>query len=163
MRAYNDGQTVERSFALAIERAAKLRPMAEPLIFHAALLDPKPIPLFLREELWGRILLPLVGEGGLAKRGRMRVRPAGLELPENPHPTRLCRATLSRSTGEGRDAAAWLELPADPSVTLRMTPSPVPREKEGAPIGSAPKRRAKKPSPHSPFPAKAGARWVRGC
>ncbi len=43
---------------------------------------------------WGRetgprILLPLVGEGGLAKRGRMRDVATWLELPGNPHPTRL--------------------------------------------------------------------------
>jgi tetratricopeptide (TPR) repeat protein len=62
-KAHNDGQTVERSFALAIEQAAKLHPMVEPLIFHAALLAPEPIPLYLLEELWGRILLPPAGEG----------------------------------------------------------------------------------------------------
>ena len=62
-RAHNDGQTVERAFALAIEEAAKLHPMAEPLIVHAALLAPEPIPLFLLEELWARMLLPPAGEG----------------------------------------------------------------------------------------------------
>ncbi len=61
-KAHNDGQTVERSFALAIEQAAKLHPMAEPLIVHAALLAPEPIPLFVLEELLARVLLPLAGE-----------------------------------------------------------------------------------------------------
>ena len=54
-RAHNDGQTVERSFALAIEQASRLHQKAEPLIFHAALLAPEPIPLFLLDELWGRL------------------------------------------------------------------------------------------------------------
>ena len=36
----------------------------------------------------GRSLLPLVGEGGPAKRGRMRVLSAWLELPGAPHPSR---------------------------------------------------------------------------
>jgi tetratricopeptide (TPR) repeat protein len=44
---YHDGLTVAKTFALAIEKAAKLHPAAEPLITHAALLAPEPIPLFL--------------------------------------------------------------------------------------------------------------------
>jgi tetratricopeptide (TPR) repeat protein len=44
---HNDGMTVAKSFALAIEEAAKLNLAAEPLIIHAALLAPEPIPLFL--------------------------------------------------------------------------------------------------------------------
>jgi hypothetical protein len=40
---YHDGLTVARTFALAIEEAAKLNPAAEPLIVHAALLAPEPI------------------------------------------------------------------------------------------------------------------------
>jgi hypothetical protein len=47
---HNDGMTVAKSFALAIEEAAKLHPAAEPLIVHAALLAPEPIPLFLFAE-----------------------------------------------------------------------------------------------------------------
>src|SRR5262245_16505145 len=42
---YHDGRTVAKTFALAIEEAAKLHPAAEPLIVHAALLAPEPIPL----------------------------------------------------------------------------------------------------------------------
>jgi hypothetical protein len=44
---YHDGLTVAKTFALAIEEAAKLHPAAEPLIVHAALLAPEPIPLLL--------------------------------------------------------------------------------------------------------------------
>jgi tetratricopeptide (TPR) repeat protein len=44
---YHDRRTVAKTFALAIEEAAKLHPAAEALITHAALLAPEPIPLFL--------------------------------------------------------------------------------------------------------------------
>ena len=47
---YHGGLTVAKSFALAIEEAAKLHPAAEPLIAYAALLAPEPIPLFLFSE-----------------------------------------------------------------------------------------------------------------
>ena len=47
---YRDGLTVAKTFALAIEEAAKLHPAAEPLIVRAALLVPEPIPLFLFSE-----------------------------------------------------------------------------------------------------------------
>jgi hypothetical protein len=47
---YHDGLTVTKTFALALEEAAKLHPGAEPLIVHAALLAPEPIPLFLFAE-----------------------------------------------------------------------------------------------------------------
>jgi hypothetical protein len=47
---YNDGLTVAKSFGLAIEEAAQLHSAAEPLIVHAALLAPEPIPLFLFSE-----------------------------------------------------------------------------------------------------------------
>jgi hypothetical protein len=47
---YHDKLTVAKTFALAIEEAAKLHPAAEPLIVHAALLAPEPIPLFLFAE-----------------------------------------------------------------------------------------------------------------
>ena len=39
-----------KTFALAIDAASKLHPAAEPLIVHAALLAPEPIPLFLFAE-----------------------------------------------------------------------------------------------------------------
>jgi tetratricopeptide (TPR) repeat protein len=64
---YYDGRTVAKTFALAIEEAAKLRPAAEPLIVHAALLAPEPIPLFLfseaREKLGEPLATALGGDG----------------------------------------------------------------------------------------------------
>jgi tetratricopeptide (TPR) repeat protein len=56
---HNDGMTVAKSFALAIEEAAKLNPAAEPLIVHAALLAPEPIPLFLFAEARDKFGAPL--------------------------------------------------------------------------------------------------------
>jgi tetratricopeptide (TPR) repeat protein len=47
---YHDGLTVAKTFGLAIDEAAKLHAGAEPLIVHAALLAPEPIPLFLFAE-----------------------------------------------------------------------------------------------------------------
>ena len=47
---YHDHLTVAKTFALAIDEAAKLHPAAEPLIGHAALLAPEPIPVFLFSE-----------------------------------------------------------------------------------------------------------------
>jgi tetratricopeptide (TPR) repeat protein len=46
-RQYHNGLTVSKTFALAIEEAAKLNPAAEPLIVYAALLAPEAIPLYL--------------------------------------------------------------------------------------------------------------------
>src|SRR5438093_7554530 len=43
---YHDGLTVAKTFALAIDKAAKLHLAAEQLIIHAALLEPQPIPLY---------------------------------------------------------------------------------------------------------------------
>jgi hypothetical protein len=60
--------TVARSFALAIEEAAKLNPAAEPLIVHAALLAPEPIPLFLfaeAREKFGPTLARALADDGL--------------------------------------------------------------------------------------------------
>jgi hypothetical protein len=56
---YHDGLTVAKTFALAIEEAAKLHPAAEPLIVHAALLAPEPIPLFLFSEAREKFGAPL--------------------------------------------------------------------------------------------------------
>lgn len=54
---YYKGRTVAKTFALAIEEAAKLHPAAEPLIVCASPLAPEPIPLSFfveaREELGG--------------------------------------------------------------------------------------------------------------
>lgn len=64
---YHDGLTVAKTFALAIDEAAKLCPAAEPLIVHAALLAPEPIPLFLfaeaREEFGEPLASALAGDG----------------------------------------------------------------------------------------------------
>jgi len=43
---YHDKLTVAKTFALAIDEAAKLHPGAESLLAHAAALAPEPIPLF---------------------------------------------------------------------------------------------------------------------
>jgi hypothetical protein len=64
---YHDGLTVAKTFALAIEEVAKLHPAAEPLIVHAALLAPEPIPLFLfseaREKFGEPLATGLAGDG----------------------------------------------------------------------------------------------------
>ena len=56
-----------KTFALAIEEAAKLHPAAEPLIVHAALLAPEPIPLYLfaeaREQFGEPLASALAGDG----------------------------------------------------------------------------------------------------
>jgi tetratricopeptide (TPR) repeat protein len=61
------GLTVARTFTLAIDQVAKFHPAAEPLIVHAALLAPDPIPLFLfaeaREQLGEPLASALAGEG----------------------------------------------------------------------------------------------------
>jgi tetratricopeptide (TPR) repeat protein len=65
---YHDRLTVAKTFALAIEQAAKSHPAAEPLIAHAAFLAPEPIPLFIfgeaREKL-GEPLASLLANDGL--------------------------------------------------------------------------------------------------
>jgi tetratricopeptide (TPR) repeat protein len=64
---YHDRLTVAKTFALAIEEAAKLHPAVEPLIVHAALLAPEPIPLFLfidgREKFGDPLAVALADEG----------------------------------------------------------------------------------------------------
>jgi TIR domain len=65
---YHDGLTVAKTFALAIEEAAKLHPAAEPLIVYAALLAPAPIPLFLfaeAREKFGEPLASALEDDGL--------------------------------------------------------------------------------------------------
>jgi tetratricopeptide (TPR) repeat protein len=65
---YHDRLTVAKTFALAIDEAAKLHPAAEPLIILAALLAPEPIPLFLFSEGFEKLGEPfaaLVADGGL--------------------------------------------------------------------------------------------------
>ena len=64
---YHDGLTVSKTFALAIEEAAKVHPAAEHLVVCAALLAPEPIPLFLfaeaREKLGETLATALAGDG----------------------------------------------------------------------------------------------------
>jgi hypothetical protein len=64
---YHNKLTAAKSFALAIDEAAKLHPAAEPLIVHAALLAPEPIPLFLfsegREKFGEPLASELAGDG----------------------------------------------------------------------------------------------------
>jgi tetratricopeptide (TPR) repeat protein len=65
---YHDGLTVAKTFALAIEEAAKLHPAAEPLITYGALLAPEPIPLFLfveAREKFGEPLATTLSDDGL--------------------------------------------------------------------------------------------------
>jgi tetratricopeptide (TPR) repeat protein len=65
---YHDGLTVAKTFALAIEKVAKLHPAAEPLIVHAALLAAEPIPLFLfteAREKFGEPLASALADDGL--------------------------------------------------------------------------------------------------
>jgi tetratricopeptide (TPR) repeat protein len=60
--------TVVKTFALAIGEAAKLHAGAEPLIVHAALLAPEPIPLFLfaeGREQFGEPLKSALADNGL--------------------------------------------------------------------------------------------------
>jgi tetratricopeptide (TPR) repeat protein len=63
---YHDHMTVAKTFALAINEAAKLHLGAESLIVHAALLAPEPIPLFLFSEAAEKFSKPLASviEGG---------------------------------------------------------------------------------------------------
>jgi tetratricopeptide (TPR) repeat protein len=64
---YHGGLTAAKTFALAIDEAAKLHPAAEPLIVHAALLAPEPIPLFFfaeaREKLGEPLASALANDG----------------------------------------------------------------------------------------------------
>jgi len=64
---YHNGLTVSKTFALAIDEAAKRHPAAELLIVYAALLAPEPIPLYLfsegRDEFDPPFASALVGDG----------------------------------------------------------------------------------------------------
>ena len=65
---YHGGLTVAKSFALAINEAAKLHPAADPLISYAARLAPEPIPLFLfseGREAFGEPLASQLADDGL--------------------------------------------------------------------------------------------------
>jgi hypothetical protein len=64
---YHDRLTVAKTFALAIEEAAKLHPAAKPSIEYTVLLSPEPIPLFLfsetREKFGEPLTSNLAGDG----------------------------------------------------------------------------------------------------
>jgi tetratricopeptide (TPR) repeat protein len=65
---YHGGLTVAKTFALAIEEAAKRHPAAETLICYAALLVSEPIPLYLFSEGWQTFSEPFasqIKDGGL--------------------------------------------------------------------------------------------------
>jgi tetratricopeptide (TPR) repeat protein/transcriptional regulator with XRE-family HTH domain len=65
---YHDRLTVAKTFALAIEAAAKLHPAAEPLIVLCSLLASEPIPLFLFAEdrgHFGELLASALAGDGL--------------------------------------------------------------------------------------------------
>jgi TIR domain len=65
---YHNGLTVAKTFALAIDEAAKLHTAAEPLIVYAALLAPEPIPLYLfseGREKFGEPLVSALTDDGL--------------------------------------------------------------------------------------------------
>jgi hypothetical protein len=75
---YHNGLTVSKTFAIAIDEAAKLHPAAEPLIVYASLLAPEPIPLFLFSEAREKFAEPLASllkDDGLDEAvGALRVR-----------------------------------------------------------------------------------------
>jgi tetratricopeptide (TPR) repeat protein len=67
---HRDRLTVASTFRLAIDAAAKRHPAAEPLMVHAALLAPEPIPLFLFAEAREKLGEPLgaaLADDGLDK------------------------------------------------------------------------------------------------
>jgi tetratricopeptide (TPR) repeat protein len=59
---YHEGLTVAKTFALAIDEAAKLHPAAAPVINYASLLAPEPIPLFLFSEACEKFGEPLASQ-----------------------------------------------------------------------------------------------------
>ena len=59
---YRRGLTIAKTFALAIDEAAKLHPAAEPLITYAALLSPEPIRCFCFSEAREKFGKPLHSE-----------------------------------------------------------------------------------------------------
>jgi hypothetical protein len=122
---YHDGLTVAKTFELAIEAAAKLHPAAEPLIVHAALMAPEPIPLFLFAEAsdkFGKQLGAMLAAEGLdeavaALRAFALVDRETIADEREPKITtdtirlhRLVReVAAARRTGEARDEA-WHAL-----------------------------------------------------
>jgi tetratricopeptide (TPR) repeat protein len=122
------GRTVAKTFAIAIDEAAKLHPAAEDLIVRCALLAPEPIPLFvLREgrEKFGEPLASQLGGDGLDE-ALAALRAFALiddeMIADEREPMietdairlhRLVRAVASgRCAGEAREAAwqAWIAV-----------------------------------------------------
>jgi tetratricopeptide (TPR) repeat protein len=67
-KQYHSGLTVSKTFALAIDEAAKFHPAAEYLIVYAGLLAPEPIPLFLfseAREVFGKSFASALADDGL--------------------------------------------------------------------------------------------------
>ena len=153
---YHDGLTVAKTFALAIEEAAKLHDAAEPLIEYAALLAPEPIPLFLFEEArqkFGRPLASMLAGDGLdeavaALRAfalvdrEMIVDERAAEIATDCiHLRRLIRqVAAARRTGEARDAARNGLIEAVATVYpqhLRRDPETWPRARRLDPLALA--------------------------
>lgn len=112
---YYEGLTVAKTFALAIDEAAKLDPVAEPLIATAARFASEPIPLALFEQ--GRALLgePLASaldddgllEGVAALRAFALIERAGVPDERDPSVTIDCIRLhrLVREVAAARDGA----------------------------------------------------------
>src|SRR5262249_10565958 len=117
---YRDGMTVAKTFGLAIEEAAKLHPAAEPLIVHAALLAPEPIPLFLFSEALGQFGEPLssalsddgLGEAVAVRRSLARADREAIAAERDPAIVTDCirlhrlvrQVAAARRDGAARDA-----------------------------------------------------------
>jgi hypothetical protein len=98
---YHDGLTVIKTFALAIDEAAKLDCLAEPLIVHAAFLAPEPIPLFLfsqAREKFGEPLAAMLADDGLDEAVAALRSFALVDRPLLMSATARSQATLSDST-----------------------------------------------------------------
>lgn len=122
---YHDGLTVAKTFALAIDQAARLEPAAEPLIATLARLAPEPVPLALfevgREQL-GEPLAGALDDDGLleavaALRGFALVE--RLSVPDERDPAvttdcirlhRLVREVAGARPGAGMQALAHAML-----------------------------------------------------
>jgi tetratricopeptide (TPR) repeat protein len=153
---YHDGLTVTKTFALAIEKAAKLHPAAEPLIVRAALLAPEPIPLFLfteGREKFGEPLATLLADDGLEE-ALAALRAFALmdreTIPDERDPAittetirlhRLVREVAAgRCVGEAREEARreWIEVVAGALPdTVYRNPSIWPRARRLDALGLA--------------------------
>jgi tetratricopeptide (TPR) repeat protein len=143
---YHDGLTVAKTFTLAIEEAAKLHHAAEPLIVHAALLAPEPIPLFLfaeaREKFGEPLATALAGDGldeavaalrifGLIDRESIADERNPTITTETIHLHRLVReVAAARHEGNAREGLVGVLIEAVTAVHpqgLSNNPKPWPR------------------------------------